>query len=293
MEQAKSQLGEEVWGQFREQLAELEKPLGMSIENQLVPAFGNEIAFSLVARRPSPAPGTPPNEIVALPGLVMMLEVADQATMQRLVDRVVELADEAAREQAGRSGRRPERILRKERIGNSRAVRVLLPKQAARELGTTYTPVFGVTDGMLVFASDVKLYQDVQAAAGSRGTNLTDSALYERAVAVGMPEKSASVFLLDWNGVLNQIEDSTAALHGMSSMAGANVPYPDFPENGDQREWARRMERYQEQRNQAAAGGVGRVKQAIDALRVLDLVAGGGHVEGDFLKSSLTVRFVQ
>lgn len=268
-------------------LAEVEssfrEAMGMDLEKDLVAALGEEVSFAFTYRAP-PAneplrAGGPPS---VFPGVVIGIEVKDAATVRRAIERALELAENAIRE----SGGAPTKPFVREARDGVEIVRLELP--AEERASVPIQPALALHDGYLLVSSEVDSIRAGIDAKTSKAKSLADSATFARAVAAA-GRRPSNFVLLDWPLLLDQVAVYAPLMGGLAP--GADVPYPEFPSDGNSAEWQRRVEEYQKKVGEARAAGGATVKKWIDALRVVDYLSADSQAVGECVDSSFRVEF--
>jgi hypothetical protein len=273
--------------------------MGMDLDKELIPALGRELYFAVTFtpapsgaaagksaasttpndERQAAAPDSPP---IVLPGIVFGIEVKDPAVVRKALDRAIELAEEAIRESQHEPG---ENLFSREAHEGVEIVKLTLPPG---QLPVPIEPACALHDGFLVItlhSETLRTCVDVQKGKAPR---LADSPVF--AAASGeLGRKCASFMLLDWNRLADQVA-VYAPLMGQA-FAGDDVQYPEFPENGDQEEWRRRVGEYQKKLAAGRGAGEAKARRWIDAFRVVDYVGSNVTATGDTTESTFVVRF--
>ncbi len=285
-------------------LAEVEssfrESMGMDLEKDLIAALGEETVFAVTYRAPEgadgagtgarppgesvrgPAPGGPPT---VFPGFVLGIEVKDSATVRRAIERALELAEQEMKQTSADPDSKP--FVREARDGVE-IIRLELPPEEAASVPVR--PAMALHDGYLLISSEVDTLRAGIDAKTGKGKSLADSATFGRAVAA-IGRKPANLMLLDWPLLVDQIAVYAPMMGGLAG--GADVPYPEFPADGDSEEWKRRVEEYQKKMTEARASGAGTVMKWIDALRVVDYVSADSQTTGQCVDGTFHVEFTK
>lgn len=280
----------EVESSFRESM-------GMDLEKDLVPALGEEVVFAVTYRAPAPAatagpgpaangrggpPGGPP---ILLPGFVLGIEVKNSAVVRRAIERALELAEQKMQENSATSAGKP--FVREARDGVE-IVRLELPPE--EQASVLVRPALALHDGYLLISTEVDALRAGIDAKIGKGKSLADSPVFARAVAA-IGRRPSNLLLLDWSLLVDQIGVYAPQMGGL--VPGAEVPYPEFPPDGNAEEWQRRVDEYQKKMTEARKSGGETVKKWLDSLRVVDYVAEESQVNGPCVDGSFRVEFTK
>jgi hypothetical protein len=239
-------------------LADVDEALGLSLENELLPAFGEEMGFALVANHEAAGPEMPP-----IPEYVMYLEVAETGPVMKALNRITEMLDE----QSG-ARRSPISGISRERLETGPMLVVGLDESAG-----PIRPTYGLIGKYLVVATTERAFREASLGA-QRGTA---GAFFQTPVA----KEAASFFeppfieagLLDFGALVDQLQVYAPQMSGLV----ADVNYDDMPEDPSEGEWEAYMKRKQAEQQQAAANAEGDVRSWLDVLRVLRFTAWSAH----------------
>ena len=268
--------------------------MGMDLEKELIPALGREVFFAVTFKAAPPGPANPdtpssqqdmpsPQPMdapVVVPGIVLGIEVKDPAVVKKALDRAIELADEAIRESPNAPPQSP--FVREAREGVE-IVRLEMPTERI-----PLEPACALHDGFLVVTSDAATLRACVDVRMGKMPRLADTPRFS-AAAGELGRKCANFMLLDWDRLADQVA-VYAPMIGQG-VAGADVPYPEFPDNGDQEEWRRRVAEYQKKMAEGRGAGEAKVRRWIDAFRVIDYVGQTGTSTSDAAESATVVRF--
>jgi hypothetical protein len=273
--------------------------MGMDLDKELIPALGRELYFA-VTFTPAPSGGaagqsaasTAPNDErqaadpdsppIVLPGVVLGIEVKDPVVVRKALDRAIELADEAIRESQGPSAESP---FSREPHEGVEIVKLTVPPG---QIPVPMEPACALHDGFLVIALQSETLRTCVDVQKGKAPRLADSPVF--AAATGeLSRKCASFMLLDWNRLADQV--AVYAPRMGQGFAAEDVQYPDFPEDGDQEEWRRRVEEYQKKLKDGRGAGEAKARRWIDAFRVVDYLGASTACTGDVSESTFVVRF--
>lgn len=254
---------------------------GMDLEKEVRPAFG-EAAFAALTYRPAkPArggPGAGSEPPVAIPGIVLGLGVRDEAAVRRLLDRGVELLHEAVREsEPGRGD-----VVAKEPFDGLDVRVAKFTAEEAEEVPVR--PALALGEGWLLLASEVEVLHGMIDVRRGRGAGIATTAPFTRAAAT-LASPVYEERYLDGGLLLDEIREMAPMLASAFG-PGPSVPFPEYPEDGDEEEWDRRMAKYQEDVARARGGSTEETNRWIDAFRVVESASSSVHREGR------TFRFV-
>ena len=269
--------------------------VGMDLEKEFLPALGREI-FGAVTFTPVPPPASdsdpqngPGNRAplatepsTPIPGLVVGIEVKNADVVRKALDRALEMAEKSMLESPGGPGESP--FTREDHQGVE-IVRLELP---GGQMPVAMSPACAVHDGFLLIALDHATLRTFIDVSKGKAPRLTDTPLF--AAATGdLPRKCATFSLLDWNRLADQVAAYAPLLGGLVS--AVDVPFPDFPEDGDQAEWKRRTEEYEKKMLAGRGQGEATVRRWIDAFRVIEYVGGTNTAAEDVSETTTIVRF--
>jgi hypothetical protein len=265
--------------------------MGMDLEKELLPALGRELAVAVTYRAAPPEASAPKRAPrggggpTVLPGLVIGIELKDVATVKKAVDRAIELAEEAIRENDPSSGAKP---FVRESHGGAEIIRFVLPPEAQEEVPVH--PALALHDGYLFVSSDVDALIAGIDARNGKGKSLADSPVFARATAT-LEKKCAGFALLDWSRMIDQIAAYEPQIATM--LARADAKPPAFPANGDADEWQRRTKAYEQKVADGKATGAAKAKKWLEAARVIDFVGSSSRIEGRTGESTMIVKFAE
>jgi hypothetical protein len=263
-------------GGVDEQMEEgFREAMGMGLSSDLIPALGSELLFAVTHR--APVTGAP--DEVVIPGVVFGLEVRDPAVVKRALDRALELIEESmGGDPAGGS------LVAREVKDGVEVVSVALPPDA----GIPLHPAMCLNDGLLLLSTDADVLRQCLDARSSRAPRKSESPAFTQSSATVSPRASAH-FLVDWPLLVDQIQ--VYAPHIGRMVGGSDVPFPEYPESGDEEEWNRRLADYQAKQQAAQGTGGEKAKKWIDALRVIDWFAASGSAKGSLVEGVFMVKF--
>ncbi len=270
-------------------LAEADEALGMSIERDLLPALGPEVSFAMTFQAaPAPPPEIPPGMggPPAIPGFLLFLEVQQEEVVRRAVERALELGNEAAASEGGSEmdGEPAPQLFEREKYRDTEIVRMVVP-----EGQMPVHPALAFHDGFLILCSDAPVLRACIDARSGQGTSVARSPLLARATE-RLGRTGSTYALLDWSRFMDQMSEWAPKMGGFVP-GGPEVPYPEFPEDGNMEEWERRLEEHSAKQAEAAKAGSGTVRKYIDALRVIDYVGASSRGTADVQDSTFVVRF--
>jgi hypothetical protein len=251
----------------------------MDLDEEFVPALGREVFFA-VTFQAAPADAKPDEPPTVVPGVVLGIEVKDAAVVKKALDRAIELGEEALRDSPNAPAQSP--FVRETHDGVD-LVRVEVPGGRL-----PFQPACALHDGFLLVTLDVSSLRTCVDVSKGKAPRLADTPLFAAATAE-LGRKCASFSLLDWNRLADQVAVYAPML--APKIAPPDIPYPDFPENGDQEEWKRRVDEYQKKMADGRGAGEAKIRRWIDAFRVIDYVGGIATWNGDDSDSTGVVRF--
>jgi hypothetical protein len=259
----------------------LEK-MGMDLEKDLLPALGRELSFSVTYRQaPPPRPADQGGPAVFLPGLVFGVEVHDAAVVRKAVDRALEIAEEGLKNDPNYASVKP---FSREAHDGVEIVRMEIPP--AQQESVPFRPALALQDDYLLVSSDVDVLRAAVDARNGKGKRFADSPVLGRAAAV-LGRKGWDYEFLDGSRFIDQIGEYAPHMGRLF----VDVTPPDYPPNGDQAEWKRRLDAYQKEMAAAQASGGEKAKAWIESFRVVDFAGLAAHVEGNVSESTMVVRF--
>jgi len=262
---------------LEEGIAEFEEAFEVDVDDVLIPSLGDEIAFALLYEDEAESAELPP-----IPGLAFLVALEDRRPITALLDRVSAIAHEAAAEDAGS----PE-FAREDREGVPRWGVVQRP---AREV--PFDPTVTFVDDFLVLALDDSTIDAMLGVKAGKRRSHSASDLVTRIRASGMSPDGNELQHLDWNLLLDQC--ALYAPHLAEAFVDeTDVAFPEYPDDGDEEEWERRLAEHTEARSQAAGDRVGDVIGAIDSLRFIEFLASKSSLEGDVIVSHGIVQLVR
>jgi Protein of unknown function (DUF3352) len=285
-------------------LAEVEssfrESMGMDLEKELIAALGEETVVAVTyrapeAKEPAGPGGRPPGESVrgpgpggpamVLPGFVLGIEVKNSATIRRAIERALELAEQKMKETGAAPDAKP--FVREARDGVE-IIRLELPPE--EQATVPVRPAMALHDGYLLISSEVETLRAGIDAKTGKAKCLADSPVFVRAVAAAGRQPS-NLMLLDWSLLVDQVAVYAPQMGGLAG--GADVPYPEFPSDGNAEEWKRRVEEHQKKMAEARASGSETVKKWIDSMRVVDYVSADSVTTGQFVDGTFRVEFTK
>lgn len=271
-------------------IAKFEEEFAVKFEEEFLPAFGPEFALGLLFRAAAPPPpGAPPGAgPPPIPGMVLLVQVRDEATANRVLERALDMADEALLEDP--SG---VRLSRQEHRGAGFR-KLLLPPREAAQLGDL-SPSAGIFDGFLAITLRESVYRSLVDASAGEGSPINGSALWRRVADTGVRMDTGSLSIVDWDRAIDQLAQYADVL-GQFVPTGVDADPPEYPENGDPDEWNRRMMKWQQdqqdQETRRAQGGQ-RVRTWLDNARLLEFIAADSKIDGNSANGRLVLEFKQ
>jgi cytochrome c5 len=272
----------EVEASFREQM-------GMDLENELIPALGHEFAFACTYRASGAAAGGGARrrggpEIV-VPGFVLGIEVKDAATVRKAVDRALELAEDAISEgDPSAAGK----LFVREAHDGAEIVRLELPPEA--QDGFPMRPALAIHGGYLILSSEIDVLRAGIDARNGKAKSLADTPAFARATAA-LDKKCTAFGLVDWPRLLDQIDVYAPQIGQLLARVGAK--YPDYPADGDQDEWQRRVKAYEKEMQDAQRTAGEKASKWIDSFRVVEYVGTSSKIDGRTGVSTTIVKFAE
>ncbi len=265
--------------------SEFRSSMGMDLEKDLLPALGQEILFASTYRGADPVAKAPARggAPIVVPGFVFGVEAADPATVKKAVDRAVALAEDKIRENDSEA--RDGKFVRETKDG----VEILrFEPPPARQADVGVHPAAAVHDGFLFVSSEADLIRSGIESMRGKARSLLDAPAFVRAAA-SLDRKCSSFLFLDGSKTLDQIAVYAPQID--DSFPKSRPPYPEFPADGDQKEWRRRLLEYEKEAAETRASSGGRTRKWIDALRLVDFVGASSRVEDRVGESVLIVKF--
>ena len=256
----------------------------MDLEKELIPALGREAYFAVTFKAPPPGPVNPDGPPAVLPGVILGFEVKDQAVVKKALDRAIELAEAAVRESPNAPAKNP--FVREAHEGVD-IVRVDIPRD---QMPLPISPACALHDGFLVLTLDSSSLVNCIDVRKGKAPGLAASPVFAAATAE-LGRKCASFMLLDWNRLADEVAVYAPTIGGL--FASEDVSYPDFPEDGNQEEWKRRVEEYQKKMSEGRGAGEAKARKWIDAFRVIDWIGSSATWTGDTSNSTFIVRFTK
>ncbi len=257
-------------------LNEFEQRFDVDFDGQLIPSLGNEIGMALLYEAVALDEETPP-----IPGVLLVVAVDDRDPVIALFESLADTLAEAAIDDAGTP--QFERTMR----GDFAEYRLVTSDSATP---VPFTPTMTFVGDFLVLALDEGSIDDLLAVQDGalRAHSATDLATRIRAAGVAVDGNEFAH--VDWNLMLDQI--SLYATHlGNFMVDEADVPMPEFPDDGDTDEWQRRIAAYETAREAAAAEKVDDVIGMIEMCRFIDFMATTSSVKGELLEGHSVTRF--
>ena len=115
--------------------------------------------------------------------------------------------------------------------------------------------------------------------------------LMDRVHKAGMPQEGVSFSVLDWEKAIDQA--SLYAPFIAQIVPGEEVPFPDFPSDGNQREWQRRMENYQKAMEAQREKKAKSIREVLDSFRVVDFIASWSGIEDETAVGTSIIQFTR
>jgi len=261
---------------IREGIAEFEKALEVDLDEGILPALGDEVAFSILFEDQSAQPEAPP-----IPGVALLIGVSDQPVIADFLEKLADMGDEALKENS------PELLIERDERGPTPAYRLL---DGGGPGGAPVQPTLTFVGDFLVIALDDSTIDAMRAVADGTRRSHAASSLQTRVRSVGLPPDANEVSQFDWGVFLDQMAVYAPQLSG-AFVDESLVPEPEFPDDDDMEEWNRRVAAYEQARTEQAAGKQTDVTGLIDSLRFIDFMAGVTTVTGDQIESHAVIRF--
>jgi hypothetical protein len=286
----------EMGTQFDEGIQGFEEQLGMSLENELMPALGPEfgVAVGFGAEPAPPAnapPGMPP--LTAVPAVTVRVESRADEVVRKFVDKLVKLGNEETSDRyAGQPGKpevAPDLFVR-ERYQDVEYVTMALTDEDRSEMPISIQPALGISDGFLTLCLDVKTFREIVDTGAGRRKSFRDSSVVARAEAAGVNLDAKGVGIMDWDGFVDQLHQY-GRFFGQAIPEGEQPPFPEYPENDDMDEWNRRVRAYNEAKQKADARSAEAAPKYIDSLRLVDFVVSTNESREGMEVSRMVVRF--
>jgi hypothetical protein len=264
---------------------EFQKAIGLELEKQVIPALGDEMLFALsyVPGRDRPNAAGGPAKI-AIPGITLGLGVRDEAVVRKVLDKALELARDAIRE--SEPDRKGDLVSTETHGGVVLFVANLTEEEQAM---VPIRPALALGDGWLFVSTEADVARSMIDARRGKAPGFTASPVFKRASGL-LGARNAGEYLVDWGKAMDEVREM-APMFGQFVPGGPEVPFPDFPDDGDEEEWKRRIEKYQAESEKAQSAGGERIVKWIDALRCIDHFASSSHCEGDVMDGVFAVRF--
>jgi hypothetical protein len=218
-----------------------------------------------------------------MPGLLLGIEVRNEAVVRKALDRAMQLADEASREGRG-SG---ETMFSRLAHGGAEYVRIEIPEE---ESPIPLHPAFALRGGYFLVSSETDVLLASLDAGDGKGKRFADSPVFQRATAA-VGTKCTTAELVDWGRLVDQVAEYAPQMGGV--FAGADVPYPEPPADGNEAEWERRQEEYRAKMMEARAGGGAKAKAWIESFRVIDFIGATVRTTGEMMESVVVVKFAE
>ena len=256
--------------------------MGLDLEKELIPALGRELFVAVTYKPAPPGDANPDAPPAVLPGILLGIEVKDQAVVRKALDRAMELVDDNLRESQGSGAESP---FTREGHEGVEIVRLTLPREG---MPIAINPACAFHDGFLVFSLDDATLRACVDAHKGKAPRLADSPVFAGATGA-LGRKCSTFMLLDWDRLADQVAVYAPFLG--QTVAADDVSYPDYPENGDQEEWRRRVEEYQKKMAAGRGAGEAKVRRWIDAFRLIEFAGTSDTWSGDVSESTFVLRF--
>ena len=261
---------------IREGIAEFEKSLEVDLDEEILPALGDEIAFALLYEDQSETPEMPP-----IPGIAFLIGVRDQAVIADFLEKLAAMGDEALGESPGTP------IIERDEREPILAYRLV---DRPGERGAPFQPTVTFVGDFLVVALDDSTVGVLRSVQSGDRTSHAASGLQTRVRGACFPVEGNEVAQLDWGLLLDQIALYAPQIAPLL-VDDSLVPSPEFPDDGDMEEWNRRMAAYQQATAEEAAAKQTDVIGMIDSLRFIDFMATVTTVSKDALEGHSIIRF--
>lgn len=252
-------------------MQEISDFIGVDFENELLPVLGPELGYALVfSDEPRDAVGGAP-----IPGIILALEVRDEALVQRVLDNLFDAGNTAFEEAEFPM-----------RLADHGGLIILESDEEALPI----QPAVGFVGGLLVVVSDVSVIETMEAVKQGSEAGMEATPIYQRAIELSDPRGAENWAFVDFTRLLAQISEYKELL---SAVAPSSAPFPEYPEDGDEEEWARRMNAWEAQRAEDGKKLSKNVDGAFTTLDVLQFISMTQKREDGAMRSRLILGLVK